>query len=725
MTDELQLTKQSREEKEQDVKRVILVISSLLILGAFIFAGHRGNAVAQDTDRPLLQISEIDITQFPIVNLFIYGENLNTNLASVNLQVEEDRSAQTILQDRFMDVGIQTALVVDTSQSILSPGNSGTPRYTEATNAIRRLVVDRGILSAETDWLSVQTVGAGTTAFQVLADWNRDHNAIVNALTQSQPTGLSANTSLFGLIKFALDQFEDTEIPANRQKFIVVFSDGLDIVSALDLENIATRASRNNIRLHTVLLGPEGRDARDNLQRLATLTGGQYVLLRTPEDVDAIWDLIGQARGQRVLSYRTSRPQPAEVNVIATLPSSRQLNRTGTFPVTGVQPPVIKITQPADGVPVERQAGSPQDLAITLEVTWPDNHPRALRRVEYEFNNQLILREAEPFLQVTVPIGALSDGMYTLRVRAVDELGLTSDDRPMSVAIQPPQAQPPAAISGTAPLTGAVPLTGGVVPTAGGAISGVAPISQGGVITGPGAVTTVASLSSTVAVSETTGIFGGFGIAVSGWLRNRLGVNIQPTTVWLLLIFPLVLIALSLIYVGRRRRLPARVQGAPGSFETPDFTEPARNFDVDDATEPARLPDFATVAPAYLVYQEGGDHLPKKLPIDAGREIRIGRKREYSDLVLDDKRVSRLHAVISEKSDGFYIRDEGSAGGTLVNRRQLGINATGRLLKHGDIVNFNTIAYRFEMADQQKETPKAVISDDEATEPFVGPPSQE
>lgn len=700
----------SNQKKEQAVKRIFWAVSSLLIIGSFFLVGNLGRGLAQDTDRPLLQISQVDISQFPLINLFIYGENLNTNLASVNLQIEEDRSIQTIVQDRFMDVGIQTALVLDTSQSILSSGNSRVPRYTEATSAIRRFVVERAVLSAETDWLSVQTVGSGASEFQVLADWNRDHNAIVNALTQSQPSGLSATTSLFGLLKFALDQFEDTEIPANRQKFIVVFSDGLDIVSALDLENVTNRAARNNIRIHTVLLGPEGRDARDNLQRLASLSGGQYVLLQTPESVDVIWDRIAQARGQRVISYRTTRPQPGEVNAIATLPSGRQLNRTAPFPVTGAQPVAIKITAPADGVPVERTA-DPQELTVTLDFSWPDNHPRRLQRVEYEFNNQLYLREAEPFNQVTVPIGSLPDGMYILRVRAVDELGLESDARPMSVPIQPAQAA-------TVVITEGAPLTEGVIVTGVNGLSGTASVTGGAIVTVSGAISGTGTLSPTVGNTEPSGLLGGVGISLATWLRERLGVDLQPTTVWLLLILPIILIVLSVIYVGRRRSSPSADVG-PTPFEAPDFTEPARNFDVDDATEPARLPDFATVAPAYLIYQEGGDHLPKKLPIDAGREVRIGRKREYSDLVIDDKRVSRLHAVISEKADGFYIRDEGSAGGTLVNRRQLGINAAGRLLKHGDIINFNTIAYRFEMAEQQKENPQATALDDDATEPFV------
>jgi pSer/pThr/pTyr-binding forkhead associated (FHA) protein len=111
------------------------------------------------------------------------------------------------------------------------------------------------------------------------------------------------------------------------------------------------------------------------------------------------------------------------------------------------------------------------------------------------------------------------------------------------------------------------------------------------------------------------------------------------------------------------------------------------------------------VAPASLIYVEGGDQLPPKLDIEGGREVRIGRKQAYCDLIIDDARVSRLHASIVEKDDGkFYIKDEGSSGGTYVNRRKLRVNDLLEL-KHNDIVNFNMVSYRFEF-NAKPEQPK-------------------
>jgi pSer/pThr/pTyr-binding forkhead associated (FHA) protein len=122
---------------------------------------------------------------------------------------------------------------------------------------------------------------------------------------------------------------------------------------------------------------------------------------------------------------------------------------------------------------------------------------------------------------------------------------------------------------------------------------------------------------------------------------------------------------------------------------------------TEDATEPQVMVNF--ISPASLVYVEGGDHLPSKLDIEGGREVRIGRKQAYCDVLIDDQRVSRLHASIVEKEDGkFYIKDEGSSGGTYVNRRKLRVNDMVEL-HHNDIINFNTVSYRFELNDQSAQ----------------------
>lgn len=119
----------------------------------------------------------------------------------------------------------------------------------------------------------------------------------------------------------------------------------------------------------------------------------------------------------------------------------------------------------------------------------------------------------------------------------------------------------------------------------------------------------------------------------------------------------------------------------------------------DDVTEAVQVLSFDRSAPAYLVYMGGGNHLAKKLPLEGNEPIRIGRKKSLCELVLDDRRVSRQHAAISLIDGEFYIIDEGSAGGTFINRQKLGATNSHKLA-HNDIINFNEVEYRFTITSQ-------------------------
>src|SRR5690349_10284033 len=70
------------------------------------------------------------------------------------------------------------------------------------------------------------------------------------------------------------------------------------------------------------------------------------------------------------------------------------------------------------------------------------------------------------------------------------------------------------------------------------------------------------------------------------------------------------------------------------------------------------------------------------------QELRIGRNNE-SDIVINDQTVSRMHATLIIKDDGYYVRDEGSANGTFINGNKIsGISP----LKENDILKVgNTV----------------------------------
>ncbi len=104
--------------------------------------------------------------------------------------------------------------------------------------------------------------------------------------------------------------------------------------------------------------------------------------------------------------------------------------------------------------------------------------------------------------------------------------------------------------------------------------------------------------------------------------------------------------------------------------------------------------------------QQPGEHDQSsllKLPVlifDNEREIaltlpvtNIGR-RSTNDLVIDDIRISRMHAQIRRTQKGYILFDTGSAGGTFVNNDRI----IQRTLNSGDVISLS--GYQFVFSDE-------------------------
>ncbi len=85
----------------------------------------------------------------------------------------------------------------------------------------------------------------------------------------------------------------------------------------------------------------------------------------------------------------------------------------------------------------------------------------------------------------------------------------------------------------------------------------------------------------------------------------------------------------------------------------------------------------------------------------------IGRD-EGNDIVLDDSRVSRRHAVICRlQGDTYYLIDEGSSNGSLINAHRISLPT---LLNNGDQITIGSVTLGFEQAhvENPRTQPTAV-----------------
>jgi hypothetical protein len=81
-----------------------------------------------------------------------------------------------------------------------------------------------------------------------------------------------------------------------------------------------------------------------------------------------------------------------------------------------------------------------------------------------------------------------------------------------------------------------------------------------------------------------------------------------------------------------------------------------------------------------IVVRSGGGRAGEAFTV-TGQRLTIGRSPE-ADIFLDDVTVSRRHAVLLKRPEGFVIEDLGSLNGTFVNRRRVDRKA----LEDGDEV---------------------------------------
>ncbi|MGE4427357.1 MAG: FHA domain-containing protein [Solirubrobacteraceae bacterium] len=119
---------------------------------------------------------------------------------------------------------------------------------------------------------------------------------------------------------------------------------------------------------------------------------------------------------------------------------------------------------------------------------------------------------------------------------------------------------------------------------------------------------------------------------------------------------------------------------------TPSTDDPTTaTYAVAEGEDAVAVPDQAAhdtggSAGASLVVRVGGGREGEAFPL-ATERIAIGRRPE-SDIFLDDVTVSRDHALVVARSDGWHIDDLGSLNGTYVNRRRI----DSALLGDGDEV---------------------------------------
>ncbi len=99
-------------------------------------------------------------------------------------------------------------------------------------------------------------------------------------------------------------------------------------------------------------------------------------------------------------------------------------------------------------------------------------------------------------------------------------------------------------------------------------------------------------------------------------------------------------------------------------------------------------------------------NLEKTIPVDKP-VLNLGR-RSTNDIVVNDLRVSRVHAQLRKTRNGYMIFDVGSTGGTYVNSERI----SSRVLKSGDVISLAGYTFVFtNEKEHESESEREITAD--------------
>ena len=658
------------------IVRFLCLLLLLAITG--LFASH---VYAQADVAPYLAVAKADGTQFPIVQVAIYGDTLAGNIGDLPVQLRENDQVQTILTDTTEAVGAQLAIVLD-RHDLAQVGSSGQTHQAEIDGILLDLIKQEVVVRNQ-DWLAAFTAGPNGEV-QTIQDWTGEPNLIFNSTVQSNIETTTDSEQLTALALGVLDTFQ-AQAPHTFARAVLLFTAGN---SQIDLEKVVGRANEENVRFHVLeLTGPNTQATNESpLQELALRTNGAFVRLQSPENLQPLWRRLAALRTQRVLTYRSSAAAPASLAVELTLPDGAPLIANAGLAVGN--------------------AGLPQ-VSPTPEVAAAIATPTA----------DIAAASATPTAEiVTAAVGETAAAPEAAAAAVVSQ---TAEVAPGAGNVQT-AAEVPTPIAAAQPPqeTSAEPV---VLPTE---------ETTSDVVFLPGTSFALPRTLLQLALPVLLVL-----LLYFGWRewrerrtrRKQLGIPADKGFVdsgryelhdELDDLQPLVprnpsprSASAAQGEVQVLEPAPVRPAVVPAGEED-DYDEATvvpLHFDDDEATY--RLRDAIDLPLLGILVRVTNDpNLPQQMPVyglnpgpGEARQIHIGRHSKNNTVVINDKSISREHAVMIQKDGRLYLRDNASTAGTFLNWRRLKPGEE-LLLRHNDLISFGEIAYEFRTKGEDEAT---------------------
>ncbi len=593
-------------------------------------------------DRALAQASveldlvAIDAAAFPTValDLIVTDEALSPVTDLRALTVREAGQIISAIAVSRVPAGVGLTIVLDANQGLdVVDAGSDVSRLEQARQGILRYA-DVFMSPSGLDRVDIIVPDGDEAAF--LVQEASDPQAVVTAIEGYAPAQLPALTPLNAMMELALTTAGD-RAESGQFQAILLLTNGSELDRQLDYATLVDEAIAWRLPIFAAILGSRADpDEVANVARLYEPTRGFYVHMPVPLDADPIFTAV-QAHATRARVTYTSLARRSGVITVTVALGAEVV--TGSYRLA-LEPPRVELA--LEAAEIVRVAPSPTSalfqlqpvsLTVPAAISWPDGIARSVVAAELIVDGVVVASASEP---------ALRDGVIglTWNLRAAD----VGD---YQVVIQVVDEFGQAARSAPATLTvrtrwpepTPVPVTS--TPTA----TATPPP--------PGAVAAVVWRE------------------IPAWLRIALPVGAGLAG----------LILLYFLARTWRRRRALRQQLLVEAEALADALPPPEPEPEPPPPGHARLEILAHGAP----------HQSNVVYID--ESVTLGRDPAVADVVFTDPSVSRLHARLRRSDGRYWLYDEGSAAGTYLNYKRVGLMP--QPIEAGDDIHIGQVHLRF------------------------------
>lgn len=586
----------------------------------------------------------VDASAFPTVTGFVDVFDAQKFFASglTGQAVTVIENGQTLLADSFTEMQLPIQLVVAVNQ--------GAPLDAQDANSLSRF---QRVSQVITQWAQNRPADLPDDLSLVSQTGPVINHAnakdFIVGLNGFTPDFRAATPNIQSLVT-ALDVVSG-QTPRLGMKRAVLFitPEMTDPALAQTLEPIIARANENNIRIFVWYVDADTTFTNTSaaiFNNLAIQTGGamfQYSGIERFPDLEVyfagirrIYSLSYSSRlntsGEHSLRVQVDTPTLGKISS-----DEQKFNLDVQAPNPFMVSPNLQITRqaPVDD-PYNDEILLPETQAIDIIIEFPDTHPRNLVRTTLYVDGAIADENtSEPFDTFTWDLMPYtSSGQHQVMVEAVDVLGLSRTS--MAIPITVTVIKPPSGI--TAFLAKyRTPLTFGAIIFAGLAL---------------------------------------FGVLLGGRLR---------------------FLSLREVQEERRTQSDPVTQSIQTLAEEPSVATTSQVIKK-RKTKPKKAESsipVAVEANASLIRLSAEGQVLAIPPIALiESEIVFGTDPIQCTTILDDASIASVHARLRQTDDGGYLLlDNNSVGGTWVNYDT--IPHEGYRLRHGDMVNFGQLAYRF------------------------------